>query len=81
MIINQENYFDYAEALHCYLTLNHEGLWSTEYELLCKSKFRPSPLWSESKVELENEVYSLINKDNFESLFSELNDFMLNKVN
>lgn len=32
--VDGENYCDIAEALHCWLTLNHEGMSSKHYELL-----------------------------------------------
>lgn len=61
--------FELAEALHCYLTLNHEGQSSFKYLLLCKSEFRPGPMWSESRCEIENDIYPTITEENFEALF------------
>ena len=62
--VTTENYFDIAEALHAWLSLNHEGQWSETYKLLCRSQFRPGASWSESRVEAENEYYPEINADN-----------------
>jgi len=76
--ITEDNYFEFAEALHCWLSLNHEGQSSKHYYLLCRSEFRPDQLWSESRCEAENEVYRLITEENFEELFEELNQVMEN---
>ena len=80
--LNEDHCFDQAEALHCYLSLNHEGQWSKRYKLLCRSKFKPSPLWSESKV-VNNEFYCEIERlddDQLEKLMDEMDDF-LSKAN
>lgn len=74
--INSENYFDYAEALHCFLTLWHEGQTSLKYKLLCRSQFKPGPLWSESRVETENDYYAEINEENYKALFNELEQYL-----
>lgn len=79
-MIDSENYFDYAEALHCFLTLNHEGQWSEKYAALCASEFKPGRLWSESRVEVENPVYSEITEENWEALTVELAAFLQAKA-
>lgn len=56
--VNEENYFEVAEALHAVLTLWHDG--GRGYELLCRSEFRPGMGWSESTVEEENEYFAEI---------------------
>lgn len=56
--VNEENYFDVAEALHAVLTLWHDG--GRGYELLCRSEFKPGHGWSESRVEEENEYFAEI---------------------
>lgn len=75
-MINSENYFDYAEALHCFLTLHHEGQNSTKYALLCRSQFKPGPLWSESRCEAENEYYAEITEENYQDLFEQLEKYL-----
>lgn len=83
--INEENYFDIAEALHAVLSLWHDG--KEGYRVLCKSQFKPGIMWSESKVEIENnyfnEVESLVNNnqgyDEIEKLMDNLNEFIDNK--
>jgi hypothetical protein len=62
--VDQDNYFDVAEALHAWLSLNHEGQWSDTYRLLCRSQFKPGASWSESRVEAENPYFSEITADN-----------------
>lgn len=78
--INAENYFDYAEAIHCFMVLNHGGQGSELYKMLSKSEFRPGVLWSEAICELENSVYSEITEENVEELFAELTQFMESKI-
>lgn len=58
--VNEDNYFDVAEALHACLIAWHGGQWSETYRLLCRSKFKPGMAWSESLVEQENEYYAEI---------------------
>jgi len=79
--INSENYFDVAEALHCYLSLNHNGQWSDEYRMLCQSKFKPSPMWSESRCLEENFYCEEITQDNCETVFNDLEQFMKELLN
>jgi len=76
MSIDNDNYVDYAEAIHCYATLNHEGQGSTMYSILSMSKFKPGPLWTEDRCIEENYIYGEITDDNIEALVNELNDFM-----
>ena len=83
-LLDVENYFDQAEALHTVLTLWHEGQHSTKYRLLSLSKFSPGPMWSESEVEKENIFYSEIEswKDDDKKLnllMAEINHY-LNEV-
>jgi hypothetical protein len=79
-MITKDNLFDFYEAMHCYLTVNHEGLRSRQYELLCQSEFTPSPSWSETKVIKENEYFNLINDANYEILFEQLNRELKNEL-
>jgi hypothetical protein len=82
--IDNDNYFDIAEALHAVLNLWHDG--GKGYEVLSKSQFIPGMAWRESIVERENpyfhEVESLVNNkqgyDEIEKLMDNLNDFMDN---
>lgn len=57
--IDDENYFDIAEAIHTVLTLWHDG--KHGYVLLCRSKFKPGMAWNENKVISENEYYNEVN--------------------
>lgn len=59
-LLDTENYFDQAEALHAVLTLWHGGQHSETYVLLCKSQFRPGVSWTISGVERENPYFSEI---------------------
>jgi hypothetical protein len=68
IIVTKDNYFEIAEAIHCWLSLNHEGQSSHTYWLLCQSKFKPGAVWSEQRVTEDNEYFPLINKDNVEGL-------------
>ena len=52
--VNQDNFFDIAEAIHAVLTMWHDGKSSKSYSLLSQSQFKPSPMWSEYDVESEN---------------------------
>lgn len=74
--INDDNYFDYAEAIHCFATLNHEGQNSRLYRVLSASHFRPGIFWTESKCEEDNSVYGELTNDNCEKLFDELCEFI-----
>jgi len=82
--IDNDNYFDIAEALHAVLNLWHDG--GKGYEVLCKSQFNPGMAWSEGIVEQENpyfyEVESLVNNkqgyDEIEKLMDNLNEFIDN---
>jgi len=76
MLITSENYFDVAEALHCFLTLNHEGQGSEKYASLCASKFSPGPLWSEARCERENYIYPEITEENWQEIDAALIVFM-----
>jgi hypothetical protein len=49
MKATQDNVFDVVEALHYFLSVSHEGQFSTKYELLSLSPFNPGMLWSESE--------------------------------
>jgi hypothetical protein len=80
--IDNDNYFDIAEALHAVLILWHDGQYG--YEVLCKSKFKPGMGWSESDVEESNEFFknieSLVDKkqgyNDISDLMDELNNFV-----
>lgn len=77
-LLDTDNYFDQSEAVHCFLTLNHEGQSSKKYELLCRSEFKPGHSWSESRVESENEFYSEVESwsdENIETFMDELDAF------
>jgi hypothetical protein len=76
MVIDKENYFDIAEAIHCYLSLNHDGQWSDKYAALCASKFIPGPLWNETRCIDENYYFSEINDGNWNKINNDLNIFM-----
>lgn len=74
--INHDNYFEVAEAIHCYCSLNHSGQASEQYSILSRSQFKPSPTWTETRCEIENEFYSEINDENVSELFEELEKFL-----
>ena len=74
--INSENYFCYAEAIHCFASLNCGGQASELYSILSRSEFKPGPLWSETICEKENAVYTEINEENCADLFEELTAFL-----
>jgi hypothetical protein len=76
MKIDNDNFFDIAEAIHCYCTLNHDGKSSELYSILSQSDFKPSPFWSESKVINENEFYNEITENNVSELFNELQNYL-----
>lgn len=78
--INQDNYFEIAEAIHCYASLNHTGLWSDLYSVLSMSEFRPGMLWSESRCEEENEYVSLLDDETCIELAQKLNEFLTERV-
>jgi hypothetical protein len=86
--INEDNFFEIAEALHTVLILWHGGQYSQTYATLCQSKFSPGPCWSESDVEKENEFFSQIetmaeqkNYDGLENLMNRINEFVDNRDN
>jgi len=74
--VSRENYFEVAEALHCWLSLNHEGQFSETYKLLCRSRFNPGPLWSESRCETENAYVSEITAENALELMEAVESFL-----
>jgi hypothetical protein len=76
LTVNEENFFDIAEAIHCFATLNHEGQTSALYSILSQSEFRPGPLWSESRVMEENDWFHELTEENIESTFENLQKFM-----
>ena len=75
-LVDAENYADYAEALHAWLSVNHGGSHSLEYILLSSSLFGPGPMWSESRVKWENPYYSEVNRENCVELMTEVNYFI-----
>lgn len=74
--IDNENYFEIAEALHCYYTLNHEGQASELYQALCESKFKPGMLWSETVVIAENSYFHEITDNNWKQLKENLEQYL-----
>jgi hypothetical protein len=74
-LVDAENYFEYAEALHAWLSLNHNGQHSVEYVLLSSSQFKPGFMWSESRVKHENSVYGEITYENCVELMTEVSFF------
>lgn len=84
--INNDNYFEIAEALHAVMNQYHDGGYG--YEVLCMSKFNPGYGWSESIVEAENEYFAEIEAlakldDNYcaiAELMTNLNKFVDNKT-
>ena len=76
MRINSENFFDIAEALYTYCSLNIYGIGSSEYQILCCLDFKPGLLWSESRVEKENPYFDMISNDNFKKIYEELTLFL-----
>lgn len=77
--ITEDNYFEYAEAIYCFCSLNHDGQNSELYSILSQSEFRPGMLWSESRCESENSVYSELTESNISELFNELCGFLNSK--
>jgi hypothetical protein len=84
--LDKENYFDQAEALHTVLTLWHDGQWSETYALLCRSKFKPGPFWSESEVQKNNSYYQELEQwtsdnqiDKLRQLMDEIEHFLDNQ--
>lgn len=82
-LLDTENYFEQAEALHAVLTLWHGGQASKTYSLLCQSQFKLGMAWSESQVEEENSYFSQIEawaEDNddekLETLMTEINHYL-----
>lgn len=70
--ITDDNYFSLYEAVHCYASLNHTGLWSDLYSVLSQSQFEPGALWSETRCLEENEFVSLLDDNTCLSLFEKL---------
>lgn len=80
LIINDDNYFDLAEALHAWLSLYHTGQGSIEYNCLSRSQFKPDPMWSESEVERENYFFDEINRiEPYYETFNRLEQFLKDK--
>lgn len=71
--INDENLFEWSEALYTWLSLNYDGQWSDRYRAMCSIDFKPGRLWSESRVEKENPYFCEINEDNWEDIFEAIN--------
>lgn len=78
--INSENYFDIAEVIHCYASLNHSGQWSDLYSVLSESEFNPGPSWSETRVLRENEFYNELTEKTCLELHEQLKTFMRENV-
>ena len=81
MRINEDNFFEIAEAIHCFCALNHSGQTCKFYSILSQSEFKPGPFWSESKVEKENDFYSELTEENVEEIFEQLKQFLNSKGN
>ncbi len=50
--IDNDNYFDVAEAIYAYCSMHHSGQSSELYKILCQSEFKPGPMWSESRCKI-----------------------------
>lgn len=72
LTVNKENYFDVAEALHVWLSLNHAGQFSMEYMILGLLDFNPGLNWTEQSVIDGNEFYPMITKDNYLDAFNSI---------
>ena len=70
--IDDDNYFDFVEALDVFLRLNWGSQWDDKYEKHCEIDFRPSLSWTEDKVIKDNPYYNEINEDNYEAIFNEI---------
>lgn len=77
IIVDSENYFDIAEAIYTFCSLNHGGQSCPLYSILSMSSFRPSPLWSESKVETENYWYCELNENNIQDWNESLEKYIV----
>lgn len=73
--VDEDNFFDVAEAIHAFCALNHTGQNSVLYSILSQSDFNPSPNWSETRVESENQHYIELTEQNIESIFDQLKAF------
>ena len=78
MTIDSENVYYIAEAMHCFLTLNHEGQTSDKYGALCRSDFRPGRTWTETRCMATNDYFEMINDDNWEQVNSDLHSYLNN---
>ncbi len=78
MIIDESNYFDIAEAMHCFLSLNHEGQTSDKYGALCQSDFRPGVHWTETRCTATNDYFEMITEDNWEQVNNDLRSYLNN---
>lgn len=72
--LDETNQFEIAEAVHCYATLNHDGLTSDLYLVLSQSLFQPGPLWTETRCLAENEYVSLLDDESCIELARQLQD-------
>ena len=77
--VTEDNFFDVAEAIHCYCSLNHSGQWSKLYSILSQSEFKPGYGWSESRVEKDNDFYNEITEANISLIFKQLQKFLQDK--
>lgn len=80
MRVNEDNYFEVAEAIHCFCTLNHSGQTSELYSILSRSEFKPGAAWSETQVEQENYFYPELTEQNVSEIFEELTTFLKGKI-
>lgn len=74
--IDEDNVFEYAEALYTYLSLHHEGQGSRKYELLSQSPFDLGPMYSAEKVIKVNPHITEITEENYEDLAEEIDQFL-----
>lgn len=73
--LDGSNLFEIAEAVHCYATLNHNGMSSDLYLVLSQSLFQPGPLWTETRCLEENEYVSLLDDETCIDLARQLQDW------
>lgn len=72
--ITDENYMDYAQALHWYCTENYEGMGDPLYEISCRLKYTPGAIErgvSQDNVHLYDDV-SELSTDEMEELVKDI---------
>jgi hypothetical protein len=78
--ITQDHYFEIAEAIHCFASLNHSGQWSELYAVLCQSEFSPGVLWSETRCLADNEYVNELTEETCIQLSNELCEYLGNRI-